>query len=98
MATPVVETRYLAVEKDGGLAEVKAIDARGWEYGSKYITLQREWIDCGRCDRAHGPYWYAYKRTLSERRGAPGRLVSVYVGCARNDEKAAALLRERGAL
>lgn len=47
------------------------------------ITYQRELVKCGkpkcsRCRRgpAHGPYWYAYWRSLTN----GGRLVSRYIG------------------
>jgi hypothetical protein len=38
-----------------------------------HATLRSERVTCGRCPRAHGPYWYAYFR---ER----GRLVKRYLG------------------
>lgn len=46
-------------------------------------SMQLEYVDCGRCPKAHGPYWYAYKRgavDYSQPVGTPGKLYKVYVG------------------
>jgi hypothetical protein len=46
-------------------------------------SMQLEYVDCGRCPKAHGPYWYAYKRgavDYSQPVGTPGKLFKVYVG------------------
>lgn len=85
------------------VVERRSIDVgSGWS--KKTITLQREYVDCGRCPRAHGPYWYAYRREpapTSHIGGGPwpkGRLHKVYVGKRLDEKKAERLLRERGAL
>ena len=43
----------------------------------KHATLRRETVRCGRCPKAHGPYWYAYFR---EAREDGGRLRKRYIG------------------
>lgn len=37
------------------------------------ITYQLERIDCGRCPKWHGPYWYAYWKR-------DGKLRKLYIG------------------
>jgi hypothetical protein len=97
LATPVVKTHYLQVRG----SKATPVRARGSktdreEYGSEYVTMQLEWMHCGRCPKAHGPYWTAYKRTRAKWPDK-GRLIHVYVGKVRDDAKAVALLRARGA-
>ena len=57
------------------------------DYGYQW-TAQLEYVNCGKCPRAHGPYWYAYKRG--------GSLVKVYIGKTYNHRKAQTLLFKRG--
>lgn len=96
VGTPVAETRHFAVQ-GSKVTEVKPRGIRRGTWSSQYVTMQLQWVDCGRCDKAHGPYWYAYKRGKSGGRG-PGQLVCVYVGKERNEAKAMRLLRARGVL
>ncbi len=61
-------------------SEEKSGGYRPW--GDRW-TMQLEYVNCGRCPKAHGPYWYAYKRgevDYSTPRGTPGKLYKVYVG------------------
>ena len=57
--------------------------AGGTRLYSDRWSMQLEYVDCGRCSKAHGPYWYAYKRgevDYSQAVGTPGKLYKVYVG------------------
>ena len=96
MASPVVESAYLEVQG----SKIREVGRRGTggrdEFRSDYVTMQLEWFNCGRCPKAHGPYWTAYKRAAAVW-PEKGRLVHVYVGKERDDRKAVALLRARGA-
>lgn len=65
-------------------ASIPAREGSYWRTVER-ITLQLEYVDCGKCPRAHGPYWYAYQRQ-------GGTLRKAYIGKRRNDEKARALL------
>lgn len=49
-------------------------------------TLRRQYVDCGRCTKWHGPYWYAFWRV-------GGRVRSAYVG---RDDALERLLRAWG--
>ena len=68
-------------------------------YGTRW-TMQLEYVDCGRCPKAHGPYWFAYKRAergRGEQWGEPGKLYSVYVGKTYDVDAARAKLQAVGA-
>jgi hypothetical protein len=86
---------------DGWIVETREVP-EGMHYrpwGDRW-TMQLEWIDCGRCPKAHGPYWYAYKRaarTYRDRYGDAGKLHKVYVGKRYDLKKARAKLVEVGA-
>lgn len=98
LKTPVVQTAYLEVTGNS-IKEVKprgsATDRDEWRH--HYVILQLEWVDCGQCPKAHGPYWYGYKRAPRKGHDSKGKLLKVYVGKNRDDAKAVAALRTRGA-
>ena len=78
-------------------SEEKSGGYRPW--GDRW-TMQLEYVDCGRCPKAHGPYWYAYKRaakTYRDRYDESGKLHKVYVGKRFDIDKARAKLVEVGA-
>jgi len=89
--------------KPGGLVverrhhDVKGKAERPW-WGAPRVLLQLEYVNCGRCPSAHGPYWYAYRRVPTTTGWGRGRLFKVYVGKKLDLKKAERLLRERGAL
>jgi hypothetical protein len=49
-------------------------------------TLRLQWVDCGKCRKWHGPYWYAFWFV-------DGKTRSEYVG---SDRKLAAFVARRG--
>lgn len=53
------------------------------------IIYQLESVNCGRCPKEHGPYWYAYASIHG------GRMAKVYVGKKLNKPKAQKLLRAK---
>ncbi len=100
---PIIETRYepstLRLKGPRSAGAGKPAPGRrigaGERHGQRWL-MQLEYVRCGRCPKAHGPYWYAYKRA-SGPGGTRGKLVSVYVGRIYDREKALAALRARGA-
>ena len=57
------------------------VDTRSFKVGGGTVTMQREWVLCGRCPKYHGPYWYAYNRS-------EGKLDKAYVGVKYDEAKA----------
>jgi hypothetical protein len=63
-------------KKNGASSQAKQIlESRHGNDGIHAITYQRELVRCGkaRCERWHGPYWYAYWK-------AGGRTRKRYIG------------------
>jgi len=73
------------------VVETETVKPKGWGTWGKSYILSLEFIGCGKCSKAHGPYWYAMKREKSDYADR-GKLRRVYVGKKKDRAKAEALL------
>jgi hypothetical protein len=85
LASLVVETETIELFK-----------SKPWGVKPPAFTMSLEYVNCGRCTRAHGPYWFAFRRQTREGYGTAGKLIRVYIGAKKDTGKAAELLRARG--
>ncbi len=60
----------------------KTGDVIAQEHGAEGVTYQLRYVNCGKCPRRHGPYWYAFWKDGDRTR-------SRYVGKELSPEKCA---------
>ena len=96
-AKPKRKPAPLLADHDSLVVEVREQPAeRSWKNWHGRWSMRLEYVNCGRCPKAHGPYWYAYKRERPEKWGEGGKLHKVYVGKKYDPAKGRALLQARG--